>query len=117
LSGPAAWAEAALRPVVEPLAMQVRHPRSVERKPGASTIALRFNAVDAQPRPDLEARMLLLTNEARQAHGLPALQGDPAATEVSRAHSQDMHARCPALIHAYQRRPACTAAAIAGTRP
>jgi uncharacterized protein YkwD/uncharacterized membrane protein required for colicin V production len=90
LVGPAAWAEAALGPVFEPVAGQAWRLRQARVVPEAKTLKLEFGVEQAPARPELEARMLMLLNEARQAQGLTPLQADPEATELSRAHSQDM---------------------------
>lgn len=93
LVGPAAWAEARLTPIFEPVADQALGPRQIEVGPQAQTLKLNFSVEQARPRPDLEARMLLLVNQARQVQGVPPLLIDPEATELSRAHSQDMLSR------------------------
>ena len=56
-------------------------------------VTLPFKVENTRPRPDLEARMLELVNQERQAAGLAPLQADPELTEVARKHSADMFAR------------------------
>ncbi|HEY0765955.1 MAG TPA: CvpA family protein [Pyrinomonadaceae bacterium] len=56
-------------------------------------VTLPFKVENTRPRPDLEARMLELVNQERQAAGLAPLQADPELTEVARKHSVDMFAR------------------------
>lgn len=84
--------EAALSPIFR---------EAIGQTPGKLTIApdsdervtLPFTVDDAQPRPDLEARMLDLLNEERARAGSPPLAPDPELTEVARRHSADMFAR------------------------
>ena len=57
------------------------------------TVALPYKVPNAQPRPELEARMLDLVNQERVANGLRPLVADPELTVVARKHSQDMFAR------------------------
>jgi len=56
-------------------------------------VTLPFRVEQSRPRPDLEARMLDLVNQERQAAGLNPLAPDPELTEVARRHSADMFAR------------------------
>ena len=56
-------------------------------------VVLPFKVEQTRPRPDLEARMLELVNQERQAAGLSRLAPDPELTEVARRHSADMFAR------------------------
>ncbi|GIV96647.1 MAG: hypothetical protein KatS3mg057_1304 [Herpetosiphonaceae bacterium] len=56
-------------------------------------IELPFTTANAEPRPDLEAKMLALINRERLAAGLQPLAPDPELAEVARAHSADMLAR------------------------
>src|SRR5436305_1088292 len=56
-------------------------------------VELGYAVKNAQPRPDLEARMLEMVNRERVAAGLKPLAPDPALVEVARAHSADMFAR------------------------
>ena len=56
-------------------------------------VELPFKVENSKPRPDLEAQMLELVNQERQAAGLAPLQADPELTEVARKHSADMFAR------------------------
>ena len=84
--------EGQLRPVfgdaiARTLNLLTVHPDSNER------VALPFKVEQTRPRPDLEARMLELVNQERQAAGLSPLAPDPELTEVARRHSADMFAR------------------------
>lgn len=89
LRPPAAWLEEQLAAVFEPAWQEAMRRTTVQ--PGSSEmLALPFTVQDARPRPALEASMLVLVNQARAEEGLKALQADPEATEVARAHSRDM---------------------------
>lgn len=62
--------------------------------PGSDeTVELPFTVTDFEPRPDLEAQMLVLINEERAKEGLPRLEPDPEMREVARKHSADMFSR------------------------
>ncbi|MFN6995891.1 MAG: CvpA family protein [Aquincola tertiaricarbonis] len=92
LAAPAEWVEARLGPIFDPAVQQTLNKLTV--RPGSrDTVKLPFAVTDPRPRPDLEAQMLVLVNQARQRQGLKPLAADPAATEVARAHSRDMFAR------------------------
>lgn len=92
LSVPAQWLESRLTPIFEEAVSRTMNRMVV--KPGSrERIALPYTVANPQPRPDLEAQMLLLVNRERLAHGLNPLVADPALTEVARAHSRDMFAR------------------------
>ncbi|HEX8378223.1 MAG TPA: CvpA family protein [Pedobacter sp.] len=67
---------------------------NVIRKPHTEkTIKLPFTIKNAKPRPDLEAKMLVLVNKERHAAGLKPLKADPEITPVARKHSNDMFSR------------------------
>jgi uncharacterized protein YkwD len=92
LAEPADWLEAKLRPIFDPAIDRTLNRLTI--RPGSrDSLSLPFSVQDPKPRPDLEASMLTLLNEERHAHGLRALQADPQATEVARAHSRDMFGR------------------------
>lgn len=73
--------------ISETLNMMTIHPESDE------LVELPYTVSDASPAPNLEAQMLALVNEERASIGLPALEMDPALTEVARQHSTDMFER------------------------
>jgi len=84
--------ETALHPVfgeavAETLNLLTIRPESKER------VSLPYTVAVSRVRPDLEARMLELTNQERIAAGLRRLAADPELTEVARRHSADMFAR------------------------
>lgn len=56
-------------------------------------VELPFKVADFEPRPDLEAKMLVLINEERAAAGLDPLEPDPELRGVARDHSADMFER------------------------
>lgn len=56
-------------------------------------VDLPFAVKSPKPRPDLEAQMLKLVNEEREAEGLEPLVADTALRRVARGHSVDMFAR------------------------
>jgi uncharacterized protein YkwD len=56
-------------------------------------IKLPYKVRNPKPRPDLEAKMLVLVNEERTKRGLKALKADPEMTVVARKHSVDMFGR------------------------
>lgn len=92
LAAPAEWVEAQLAPVFD--AAVERTLQVVTVKPQSRDgVPLPFRVAQAQPRPDLEAQMLVLVNAERRAAGLPAVEPDGELTEVARAHSRDMLAR------------------------
>jgi uncharacterized protein YkwD len=91
-AGPAEWVEAKLRPIFDPAVEKTLAKLTVQ--PGSTqSVKLPFTVKNPRPRPDLEAAMLVLVNDERRAQGLRALQADPQATEVARAHAVDMFAR------------------------
>lgn len=84
--------EAALTPVfgeaiAQTLNMLTIEPQTDER------VDLPYTLTDAPPRPEVEAQMLELINQEREALGLAPLAADPALTLVARAHAADMFAR------------------------
>lgn len=56
-------------------------------------VQLPFTVESPEPRPDLEAKMLVLLNQERAAEGLAPLAADTALRSVARLHSADMFAR------------------------
>ena len=92
LSVPGEWLEAKITPIFQDALSKTLNPRTVT--PGSNeSVPLAFTVPDAKPRPDLEAQMLQMVNEARAVEGLHPLRPDPELTEVARAHSRDMFAR------------------------
>jgi uncharacterized protein YkwD len=92
LQPPADWLYEQLTVVFEPAWQEAMRRTTVQ--PGSSEmLQLPFTVQDPRPRPALEAQMLDLVNQARSEHGLRALNADPQATEVARAHARDMFAR------------------------
>ena len=62
--------------------------------PGSDeTVELPFKITEFEPRPDLEAQMLVLINEEREKVGLSRLEPDPEMRTVAREHSADMFRR------------------------
>jgi uncharacterized protein YkwD len=92
LAEPAEWLEARLRPIFEP-AVDWTLSRLTIPPDSRETVKLPFTVAAPKPRTDLEVKMLEFLNAERRAHGLRALQADPEAAEVARAHSSDMFAR------------------------
>lgn len=92
LAGPADWLESRLTPIFEEAVSRTMNRMVV--KPGSQeSVPLAFTVQNPRPRPDLEAGMLQLINEARAAERLPPLRSDPELAAVARAHSRDMFAR------------------------
>lgn len=91
-AGPAEWLEAKLRPIFNPAFDQTLS-RLTIRPDSSDSVKLPYTVKNPKHRPDLEAGMLVLLNEARRAHGLRPFQADPEAAGVARAHSVDMFAR------------------------
>lgn len=85
----ATWLHGHLAAVFEP-AWQAAMQRTRVEPGSTEMLQLPFSVVDAPSRPELEAQMLVLVNQARAAHGLKPLSADAQATEVARAHSRDM---------------------------
>lgn len=57
------------------------------------SVTLNFKVTNPKMREDLEAKMLVLVNEERNAAGLSPLRADPELAAVARLHSKDMFAR------------------------
>ena len=89
---PAEWVEARLRPIFNP-ALDRTLTRLTVTPGSQESVKLPFTVKAPSTRADLETGMLALVNEERAKHGLRALQADPEAAEVARAHSRDMFAR------------------------
>ncbi|HYC40357.1 MAG TPA: CvpA family protein [Chitinophagaceae bacterium] len=83
------WANEKLAPVFDDAIRQTINSLTVQPS-SEETVTLNFKFGKAQPRPDLEARMLEMVNYERKRYGLPALKPDPEMTGVARAHSRDM---------------------------
>ncbi|RYZ06049.1 MAG: hypothetical protein EOO24_11985 [Comamonadaceae bacterium] len=91
-SAPAEWVEVQLSPIFNP-AIQ-RTLQGVTLPPDSrNTLSLPVRVKDAEPQPELEARMLVMLNAERARHGLQPLRADPELTAVARAHSHDMFDR------------------------
>ena len=86
------WIDDKLSPIFDDAIKQTLTSRTVENETD-ETVRLNFKVADALPRPDLEARMLVLVNEERTKRGLKPLVADPELVPVARAHSVDMFAR------------------------
>ncbi|WP_310734597.1 CvpA family protein [Azohydromonas caseinilytica] len=89
---PAEWVEARLAPIFNEAASRTLNRLTIQPE-SRERIALPFSVQNPRPRPELEARMLDLVNEARAREGLKPLRADPEAAGVARAHSHDMFAR------------------------
>lgn len=86
------WANKKLAPVFDEAVRHtmnslIVHPASNEKVP------LGFTYDNAEPRPDLEMKMLVLVNKERAKAGLKPLSADPEMTRVARSHSKDMFSR------------------------
>ena len=92
LAEPAQWLESQLAPVFDPAIQRTLQGLTVQPD-SPRTVQLHFRTTRAEPRPDLEARMLELVNKERATAGLEPLKADPELAEVARAHSRDMLAR------------------------
>lgn len=92
LAAPAQWLESKLDAVFGDAAGAALE-RLTVRMDAPESVRLPFTVPDPVVRPDLEARMLEMVNEARRAQGLRPLQADPQLAEVARAHARDMFAR------------------------
>ncbi len=92
LAGPADWLQARLGAIFDP-AIDEAVARLTVRTGPRDRIDLPYKVAQPKPRPDLEAAMLVLVNEARREQGLRPLQADPEIVPVARAHSRDMFAR------------------------
>ena len=92
LASPVEWLQTRLSAVFEPAWAEAMQRTTVQ--PGTrELLELPFSVQDAPARPQLEAQMLVLVNQARSEHGLRLVSADPEATQVARAHSLDMLAR------------------------
>lgn len=92
LASGVAWIDDKLSPIFADATRQTLNNLTV--KPDTDeTVQLHFTVSDAIPRPDLEAKMLVLINEERTSRGLQPLAADAQLVPVARAHSQDMFAR------------------------
>jgi uncharacterized protein YkwD len=89
---PAEWLEAKLRPIFNPAFDQTLSKLTI-RPDSRDSVKLPFTLKNPKHRPDLEAGMLALLNNERQAHGLRPFRADPEAADVARRHSVDMFAR------------------------
>jgi len=86
------WIDEKLSPIFDDAIRQSLSHKSVDPS-SDETVSLNFKVSNARPRPDLEARMLVLVNEERTKRGLKALLPDTELTPVARAHSGDMFSR------------------------
>lgn len=84
--------EAALAPEIQE-GINETLTRLLVRPESEEFVRLPFTVVSPEPRPDLEARMLVLLNKERAAEGLAPLAADTALRAVARLHSTDMFAR------------------------
>jgi len=92
LAGYAERLESALHPVFGEAISQTLNLLTIKPESNES-VSLPFRVSSPHPRPDLEARMLVLVNNERTKAGLSQLTADPELTEVARRHSIDMFAR------------------------
>jgi len=91
LADQTAEVETALRPVFGAAIQRTLNLLTVKPEPeSGETVDLHFTVASPRPRPDLEARMLILVNQARAKAGIPLLAPDPELTAVAREHSADM---------------------------
>lgn len=85
------WMEDKIRPVFSDITDSTNiltiHPETNK------LIKLPFKVKSARPRPDLEAKMLILINQERSKRRLKPLKADPPLREVAIKHSQDMFQR------------------------
>ena len=86
------WIDDKLSPIFDDAIKQTLTSRTVQPETD-ETVKLNFKVSDAVPRPDLEAKMLVLVNEERTKRGLKPLVADPELVPVARAHSGDMFTR------------------------
>jgi uncharacterized protein YkwD len=86
------WIDDKLSPIFDDAIKQTLTSRTVEPESDES-VKLNFKVSDAVPRPDLEAKMLVLVNEERTKRGLKPLVADTQLVPVARAHSRDMFTR------------------------
>lgn len=86
------WIENKVRPVFSDMANETGAAITIHPETN-KLIKLPFKVEKATPRPDLEARMLVLINQERQQRNLKQLKPDPPLREVARKHSVDMFRR------------------------
>lgn len=86
------WVNKKLAPVFDEAVRYTMNSLTVQPSSDES-VELGFTHDDPAPRPDLEAKMLILVNRERAKAGLKPVKGDPEMTRVARAHSRDMFAR------------------------
>jgi uncharacterized protein YkwD len=86
------WIDDKLSPIFDDAIRQTLTSRTVETETD-ETVKLNFKVADALPRPDLEAKMLVLVNQERTKRGLKPLVADAELVPVARAHSVDMFTR------------------------
>ncbi|MGV3572751.1 MAG: CvpA family protein [Ramlibacter sp.] len=91
-SAPAEWVEVQLAPIFDPAIQRSLQALTVPTE-SRNSIALPVRVTNAEPAPELEARMLTMVNAERTKQGLQPLKPDPELTQVARAHSRDMFER------------------------
>jgi uncharacterized protein YkwD len=86
--------ESKLTPIFDEAVRRTLYMLTVRPEPEAGgSVKLPYTVANPRPRPDLEARMLMMVNEERARAGLKPLAPDPEMTEVARKHSVDMFGR------------------------
>ena len=86
--------ETAITPIFDEAIRQTLNMLTIRPEPESGEIVnLPYTVANPQPRPVLEAQMLVLVNQERAKAGLKPLAPDPALTEVARRHSTDMFGR------------------------
>jgi uncharacterized protein YkwD len=88
----AEWLQDKLSPVFDEAAKQTMTRLTVEPD-SEKTIKLPFTYNSAQPRADLEIRMLQLVNEERAKAGIKPVAADTALRNLARDYSKDMFTR------------------------
>ncbi|RYD54425.1 MAG: hypothetical protein EOP56_19235 [Sphingobacteriales bacterium] len=91
-SEPVSRAEEKITPVFEDALKRTMGKMTIDPE-SDKFVKLHYTVEDPRPRPDLEARMLILVNEERVKHGLKPVLPDPEMRVVARKHSADMFAR------------------------
>ncbi|QJW83609.1 hypothetical protein HK414_04520 [Ramlibacter terrae] len=91
-SAPAEWVEVQLAPIFDPAIQRSLHALTVPAE-SRNSVSLPVRVTNAEPAPELEARMLAMVNAERAKAGLKPLRADPELTQVARAHSRDMFER------------------------
>lgn len=86
------WLDSKLSPVFDKAVSKTINNLTIDPATTKS-VDLSFSVSDAQPRPELEAKMLEYINEERAKENLLPLKADPDLVPVARAHSQDMFVR------------------------